>query len=105
MLTNTLTKGSKTMIDISKHDKADVLSVLYNNSRPQGLGHLHFESKDMTKEEAQEILNKDRGRWTFYFDYLKGRVMKVDLSKENFCPLLYDRDNGQGAAQRAIDTL
>jgi hypothetical protein len=36
------------------------------------------------------------------FDYLHGRVMKVDLSGDSFDPWLYDRDNGEGAASRAI---
>ena len=39
-----------------------------------------------------------------YFDYLKGRVMKVDLSEDDgFEEWLYDRDNGEGAAQSALD--
>ena len=56
---------------------------------------------DMTVAEAEEILNQ-----TTYFDYLKGRVMKVDLSSDDsFEEWLYDRDNGKGAAQRVIDSL
>lgn len=31
--------------------------------------------------------------------------MKVDLAGGAFDPRLYDRDNGSGAAQRAIDAL
>ena len=55
----------------------------------------------MTVEEAEEILKK-----TTDFDYLKGRVMKVDLSSDDgFEEWLYDRDNGNGAAHRAIDEL
>lgn len=37
-----------------------------------------------------------------YFDYLQGRVMKVDLAGDELDPRLYDRDNGEGAARRAI---
>jgi hypothetical protein len=37
--------------------------------------------------------------------YLKGRVMKVDLSGDSFGPWLYDRDNGDGAAERVIAEL
>lgn len=89
------------MVDIKGLNKAEVLVALYNNSKPQGLGFLHFESKDMTVSEAEEILKQ-----TTDFDYLKGRVMKVDLSSDDgFEEWLYDRDNGSGAAQRAIDTL
>jgi len=88
------------MIDISKLNKADVLAALYNNSRPLGLGILHSEEKDMTREEAEELLKTQT-----YFDYLKGRVMKVELSGNEFDPYMYDRDNGEGAAQRVITEL
>lgn len=88
------------LIDISKFDKADVLRVLYNNSKPQGLGFLQFDPKPMLKEEAAKLLET-----TTYFDYLKGRVMKIDLSGDELNPVLYDRDNGKGAAKAAIDSL
>lgn len=89
------------MINIKGLNKAEVLSTLYNNSRPQGLGFMHFEAKDMTVAEAEEILKQ-----TLHFDYLKGRVMKVDLSSdESFEEWLYDRDNGEGAAERAVEQL
>lgn len=88
------------MIDISKFPKGNVLAVLYNNSKPQGLGFLHATPENMERTEADGFLEKQT-----YFHYLKGRVMKVDLSKDEFDPRLYDRDNGEGAAQRAIDTL
>lgn len=89
------------MIDISKMSKASVLASLYNASKPLGLGVLHYQSEIMSDEEAQEIL--DDGQT--YFDYLNGRVMKVDLSEDQLDPRLYDRDNGQGAAERAIRGL
>lgn len=89
------------MVDIKGLNKAEVLAALYNNSKPLGLGFLHFDPMDMTVAEAEEILNQ-----TTYFDYLKGRVMKVDLSSDDsFGEWLYDRDNGKGAAQRVIDSL
>lgn len=52
----------------------------------------------MTVEDAQKILEGGQTD----FDYLQGRVMKVDLSEDTLDPWLYDRDNGQGAAERAI---
>lgn len=89
------------MVDIKGLNKAEVLTALYNNSKPLGLGMLHFDPKKMTVAEAEELLKQ-----TTYFDYLKGRVMKVDLSSDDsFEEWLYDRDNGNGAAQRAVDTL
>lgn len=89
------------MVDTNGLDKADVLAVLYNRSRPLGMGFMSYDKNPMEKPEAREWLAK-----TKYFDYLKGRVMKVDLKDDGgFEEWLYDRDNGQGAAQRAIDTL
>jgi hypothetical protein len=87
------------VIDISGYDKADVLAALYNNSKPLGLGILHYDPSSMTAEEARLLLNEHT-----YFDYLKGRVMKVDLSGNAIDPWGYDRDNGDGAAFHAIST-
>jgi len=87
-------------MDISKYDKADVLRVLYDNARCQGLGFLHFVPGTLTKEEATELLKNQT-----YFDYLKGRVMKVDLSKDELETRLYNRDNGPDTAEWAIKTL
>jgi len=90
------------MVSTSGLDKAAVLAALYNASRPQGLGFLHYEARDMTTEEARQLLT-DFGT---NFDYLKGRVMKIDLSSDlGFEEWLYDRDNGRGEAQRVIDRL
>lgn len=88
-----------------KGSKAKTLAALYNASRPQGMGFLHATAEDMTEAEAQAILDDGDQRRPAYFDYLKGRVMKVDLSADEFEPGLYDRDNGQGAAARAIEGI
>ena len=90
------------MIDLTGRSKAEVLAKLYNASTPaRGLGLLQATKGDMTVAEAQALL--DGGET--YFDYLKGRVMKVDLSGDSFDPRLYDRDNGQGAAAAALAHL
>lgn len=87
------------MVDTKGLRKSAVLAALYNASKPQGLGFLHFDPTPMTEEEAEDIL-----KYGADFDYLKGRVMKVNLGDDaGFDERLYDRDNGTGAAQRAID--
>lgn len=88
------------MIDIIGLDKADVLAALYNASRPQGLGFLHYDAAPMTRTEAADCLAAGT-----CFDYLKGRVMKVSLAADEFNPWGYDRDNGAGAAQAAINAI
>lgn len=92
------------MIDISGLDKAAVLRALYNASKQQGLGALDPRGRRaMTLPEARAAI-EERGD-DLYFDYLNGRVLKVDLGKDAFDPRLYDRDNGDGAARRALGTL
>lgn len=89
-------------IDISQYDKADVLRALYDASKPQGMGFLHYNPQPMTRDEADGLLKGGSN----YFDYLRGRVMKVEINDSGkLDPRLYDRDNGQGAAARAIATL
>lgn len=101
-------------INIKGLDKADVLAALYNASKPLGMGMFHFEAKPMTHDEAAKLLetgaagestNRPPDDTGVYFDYLKGRVMKVKIGGDTLNPWLYDRDNGCGAAARAIAPL
>lgn len=92
--------ADSTDIDISKVSKAKVLAALYNNSQPLGMGFLQFDPTPMTEQEAEELLEK----YT-YFDYVKGRVMKIDLSGDTLSTWLYDRDNGPGAALAALQPI
>lgn len=87
-------------LDISDLSKAEVLAALYNASRPLGMGWLQFDPTPMTVSEAEQTI-KEMG---LSYEYLKGRVMKVSLRSDRFDPRLYDRDNGGGAAERAINT-
>ena len=54
----------------------------------------------MGKTEAARLLEQ-----TTRFDYLAGRVMKVELGGDTLDPWLYDRDNGRGAALEALTPL
>lgn len=85
------------MISLQGKNKAEVLAKLYNASRPFGMGFLHYTPEDMTVAEAEELLKK-----THYYDYLYGRLMKIDLSGDTLNTRLYDRDLGEGSAARAL---
>ena len=84
------------MISI-KGRKPEVLAALYNASSPQGLGYLQYDKANMTIEEAAELLKSQTS-----FDYLKGRVMKIDFSGDEADTWGYNRDNGEGAAERVV---
>lgn len=89
------------MVNIEGLDKAEVLKELYNNSKVQGLGFLQATGRPMTIEEARELLKVQ-----ISFDYLYGKIMKVDLESDiEFREWLYDRDNGAGAAERVVSRL
>ena len=103
-------------MDISGLDKTAVLAALYNRAKPQGMGFLHYDPTPMTVEQAQQILGGgDDATVEFgdfvhdgnllYFDYLKGRVMKVDLSGDEVDTWGYNRDNGENAAELVIVEL
>ena len=91
----------KNMVNIKGLDKARVLKALYEHSHVQGLG--AFQAVHMgvpTLEYFAGLLEQGT-----YFDYLGGRVLKVELSGDEFDERLYDRDCGEGAAQRAVDSI
>jgi len=87
------------MLNIRGLDKAEVLVVLYNRAGTQGRGILHFDPKPMTIEEARATIAANP---SLYFDYVKGRVLKVDLRGNEVETLLYNRDNGPEAAEDAL---
>ena len=89
-------------MNIANYDKAEVLAALYNNAKVQGFGFFQAQSGEMTKDEAAKILEESPDK---YFDYLKGRVMKISLFKDDVETRLYNRDNGDGAAERVISGL
>lgn len=89
------------MLNISHLSRAEVLDKLYNASQPLGMGFLHYTPELMSVTEAQTLLDQLKNE--AYFDYLKGRVMKINLNDPcRLDPRLYDRDNGEGAAARAL---
>lgn len=89
-------------MNIKGLNKAEVLAELYNNAKVQGMGFLQADNKQMTTEEAKTILDESSDK---YFDYLKGRVMKIRIAGDEIDTRLYNRDNGNGAAERVLSKL
>ena len=80
-------------------DKAEILYNLYICSNPKGLGFFSsLNDEPFTQEKAREVI-----QYKTSFDYIDGRPIKVDLSSdEGFDATLYNRDNGENAAQEAL---
>lgn len=93
-------QNESTIVQFDGLTREQVLCALYNASKPQGLGFLHYNPKPLTIPEAKTVLAK-----TDYVDYLKGRVIKVNLPEnaKDFDARLYDRDCGSGAGKAAIE--
>lgn len=106
------------IVDISGLNKAKVLKTLWDDSKSLGmsvLGMSHefalWYSLEMSlgnKNNKMPLEFAEKGiqsNPTLYFDYFEGRVIKCDISGDTFDATLYDRDNGEGSAQAAIDKL
>lgn len=92
--------NESTIVQFDGLTREQVLCALYNASKPQGMGFLHYDPMPLKIDEAKNVLSKSE-----YVDYLKGRVIKVNLpenAKEFDCRG-YDRDCGKGAAKAAIE--
>ena len=101
-------------VNIVGLDKAEVFAALYNHAKPLGMGMLHYDPELLTKESAQALMEKgddsarifgSLSRRPLYFDYVKGRPLKIDLSGDELDTFLYDRDQGEGAGERIINQL
>jgi hypothetical protein len=88
-------------VSIEGLDKAAVLAALHNGTKALGLGRLRDLGRDMSVAEANGFI----ARHGLRFDYLAGRPLKVDLEGDEFDPGLYDRDAGDGQAERVIAAL
>lgn len=80
--------------DLNKHD---VLAALYNAAKPLGMGFAQYDPTPWSRETAEAAFGDG------YFDYVKGRVMKIDLETDNVDTRGYNRDNGNGMAEYVID--
>lgn len=93
------------MVSIAGLDKAALLAALYNNAKIQGRGIGHATAEPMTAEEASRVIGGNNEQLRMSFDYLRGRVLKIELAGDEMEEWLYDRDNGEGKAGRVIDNL
>lgn len=72
-------KGQDEMIDITNIDLKEFAKKVYDLSRPQGLGFIHFQSGGLNEDEAQQLLDsrKNDSRLALNMDYVNGRACKM----------------------------
>lgn len=88
-------------IDITGIDKAELLVGLYHGTHPVGMGFASNNPSFGVEDAEAAIKGEPSGR----LDYVSGRPIKVNITGDSFDPWLYDRDAGEGAAQRVVDGL
>jgi len=90
-------------VDTRGLDKAEVLAALFNASSPKAVqqpGDPPWPAV-MTVDDARAELARGT-----VIEYIWGRPLKVNLSSDDgFYPTWYNRANGPGAAEEAIDAI
>lgn len=87
-------------VDISGLDKLTVLKAMWKNSKPALFFNLtKITPPALNEEEARRSLKNG------YVDYLCGRVIKTNFTTNRLDTWGYDRDNGDGALQRVVNSL
>lgn len=87
-----------TVVSIQGLNKAEVLAVLYNAVKAD----LEWQKgeEQLTVEDAESFLSS---QW--YFLYLRGRFLGINLSGDEIDTKMYDDTHGYGSAKLIIDTL
>lgn len=90
------------MINIKGLSKSQVLHALWHASKARRISFIGLLGESFTLEDAQKEVDDQP---CLYFDYVAGHIIKCDLSKDEFDERLFDKDNGDGAAAKAIENL
>ena len=69
------------------------------------MGFIHYDPKPMNSEEARKIIEEQCTPNSCYFDYLKGRLIKTEISKDKLDLYLYERDNTHVDIKSVINNL
>lgn len=70
------------MIEVTGVPLEALVRAAYNPSRPQGMGHLHYQPGDLTEAEVAAIVERGKNsvsRMPISMDYVKGRSCKFNV--------------------------
>lgn len=89
------------MIKITGLDLTKFVQKVYELSKPQGLGILHFQEGGLSEEDAKAIINREgkADRIAVSMDYVQGRACKMTVFREDgdlfIRPNWYDHSRSQ----------
>jgi len=110
-------------INTAGMNEVAVFTALYNAAKPQGMGFHQDDARDITEEEGAKLYyappreseqsgfdddEDEKSPFTSRFDYVNGRRMKLsrsDIEQGYIDVTNYDKGNGTGAAQQAVEHL
>jgi len=75
------------MIDVTSVDMVKFVQKVYELSRPQGLGMMHFQPGGLTDDEAKSLIQSNG---TVDMDYVSGRACKMYVSRRAGCLVIGD---------------
>lgn len=90
-------------MNIQGLELSSVLAALYNAASSGGLALHEYDPAPMSIDEADGLLKQYGSRP--YFDYIRGRSMKIGLMGEDVNTKWYNVYNGAEAAEHAITIL
>ena len=79
----------KNMIDITGFNLVDVVKNVYDLSKPQGAGFLHYEEGGLTDDEALSLIDPS-DQIPIMMDYVKGRACKFNVYMKDGRLLIHD---------------
>lgn len=90
-------------------DEADLIHALYHGTCALGMGILH-DTPHLTVEQVRKDFGLDAPvspGFRIRIDYYCGRPLKttIDRAAKTITTRLYDRDAGEGQAQRVVERL
>lgn len=73
------------MIDITGADLVKVAQAAYALSQPQGMGFLHARDGELSQEDAEALVLRERagGRVKLGMDYVHGRAVKLTVLSDD----------------------
>ncbi len=90
-------------VNIEGIDKADLVIALHARARAQGVG--VFADAGCKGRLDRKKIEEQLAEGYTYFDYVEGRVLKCSIKGPEMDTWLYNRDNGEEAAEGVIEGL
>lgn len=82
---------SEGMIELKDVDLRKFVQKVYEMSKPQGLGYMHFKEGGLSDEEADSLIRAE-GRIAVSLDYVRGRACKMVVWRDKETGKLFVRD-------------